>query len=50
MRDFDVPVEQQVLLRGEVVEEHVVLHAYTHVLPDNLLISPDVFVIDNDST
>lgn len=49
VRDFDVPIEQQVLLRGKVVEEHVVLHTDTHVLPDNFLISLDVFAVDNDS-
>lgn len=49
VRDFDVPIEQQVLLRGKIVEEHVVLHTDTHVLPDNFLISLDVFAVDNDS-
>lgn len=48
VRDFDVAVEQQVLLGGEVVEEHVVLHAHPHVLPDHLLVGPDVFAIHKD--
>lgn len=48
MRDFDVAIEQQVLLGGEVVEEHIVLHAHPHVLPDHLLVSPDVFAVHKD--
>lgn len=50
VRDFDVAIKQQVFLCGEVVKEHVVLHTHTHVLPDNFLVSPDVFVVDKDST
>lgn len=50
VRDFNVPVEQQVFFRGEVVKENIVLHTHTHVLPDNLLVSPDVFAIHKDST
>lgn len=50
MRDFDVPVEQQVFLCGEVVKQHVVLHTHPHILPDNFLVSPDVFAIHKDST
>lgn len=37
-------------LCGEVVKEHVVLHTYTHVLPNNFLVSLDVFAIHEDST
>lgn len=48
VRHFDVAIEQQVLLGGEVVEEHVVLHAHSHVLPDHLLVSPGVFAIHSD--
>lgn len=50
VRDFDVPIEQQVFLCAEVVEKHIVLHTHTHVLPDNFLVSPDVFAIHKDST
>lgn len=50
VRDFDVSIEQQVFLCGEVVKEHVVLHTHPHVLPDNFLVGSGIFAIHKDST